>query len=66
MVIPFPVVHVYVAAAVLVFAVRFTVPVVQVVFGLAVAVTVGRALTVTSTIVNVDVQPVSVLVPVTL
>ena len=49
-----------------VFAVKFTVPLVHVVFGLAVAVTVGKAFTVTSSAVTVDVQPVKVFVPVTL
>ena len=40
-------------------------PVVQVVFGLAEAVTDGNWFTVTSAVVIVDVQPVNVLVPVT-
>ena len=48
-----------------VFAVKFTVPLVQVVFGFELAVTVGNWFTVTSTVVSVDVQPVKVLVPVT-
>ncbi len=46
-------------------AFKLTVPLVQVVFGLAFAVSVGNWLTVTSTVVTVDVQPVKVLVPVT-
>jgi hypothetical protein len=49
-----------------VLAVKFTVPLVHVVFGLAVAVTVGKAFTVTSNAVTADVQPVMVFVPVTL
>ena len=48
-----------------VLAVKFTVPVVHVVFGFELAVTVGNWFTVTSTVVIVDVQPVKVLVPVT-
>ena len=46
-------------------AFKLTVPLVQVVFGLAFAVMFGNWLTVTSTVVTVDVQPVTVLVPVT-
>ena len=46
-------------------AVNVTVPLVHVVFGLALAVTVGWAFTVTSAVVIVDVQPVKVFVPVT-
>ena len=48
-----------------VFAVKLMVPLVQVVFGFELAVTVGNWFTVTSTVVIVDVQPVKVLVPVT-
>ena len=46
-------------------AFKVTVPLVQVVFGLAVAVMFGNEFTVTSAVVIVDVQPVNVLVPVT-
>ena len=46
-------------------AFKLTVPLVHVVFGLALAVSVGNWFTVTSAVVKVDVQPVSVLVPVT-
>ena len=46
-------------------AVNVTVPLVHVILGLALAVTVGKAFTVTSAVVIVDVQPVNVLVPVT-
>ena len=46
-------------------AVKLIVPLVQVVFGLALAVTVGNWFTVTSTAITVDVQPVTVFVPVT-
>lgn len=60
---PLPVVHVKLVAVVL--AVKLTVPLVHVVFGFAVAVTVGKAFTVTSTDVTVEVHPVNVFVPVT-
>lgn len=46
-------------------AVKLTVPLVQVVFGFELAVTLGNWFTTTSTVVAVDVQPVNVLVPVT-
>ena len=49
-----------------VLAVKLTVPLVHVVFGLAVAVTVGKAFTATSTVVKVELHPVKVFVPVTL
>ena len=46
-------------------AFKLTVPFVQVVLGLALAVMLGNWLTVISAVVIVDVQPVTVLVPVT-
>ena len=49
----------------MVVAFKLIVPLVQVVLGLADAVTVGNWFTVTSAVVSVDVQPVKVLVPVT-
>ena len=41
------------------------VPLVQVVFGFELAITIGKAFVITSTVVGIDAQPVNVLVPVT-